>query len=206
MRMRKISLWMVNRCVDALVGALSKLITCGTVHIEKNGTGQITRVRAYKLIIYWIWKKWQKWHYTTSHHHHDGGSIQQRKCGRCVCHQDEKDYWGVTDGKLYCAAATDSGDVGTDGTNLVWHVRVIGGALDNGRCLWLCCALCGWCHGLSSRDCVIFRGEDLRSSGDSTIAGLYLGKNFNNYGVWLSDLDAARDGEWVLIWIPLSPH
>ena len=45
---------------------------------------------------------------------------------------DEKEYWGVIEGKIYCAAATDSGDVGTDGTNLVWHVRVIGDVLENG--------------------------------------------------------------------------
>ena len=97
-----------------------------------------------------------------------------------------------------CAAAADINDVGTDGTNLAWHVWVLGGILNAGSWCWSFCYFCGWCHIWSSYDCVIFRGEDIRSSGDSNIAELYLVDISRTDGVRLPDLDAARYGERVL--------
>ena len=92
-------------------------------------------------------------------------------------------------------ATINSGDVGIAGTEL--GLRVLGGVLDAGLWRWSCCSFRGSYRGWSSRDCVIFKGEDLRSSGGSRIAELYLGERFRTDGAWLPDLDASRDGDHV---------
>ena len=90
----------------------------------------------------------------------------------------------------------DSGNMGKTGTEL--GLQVLEGFLDSGRWHWSRFSFCSSYWSWSSCGCVIFRGEDINRSGGSSIAELYLVKQFSTDQPWLPDLDHLRDGYHVL--------